>query len=155
MADIDERIEQRIRAFADELRELIREAAHEAIDQALAKTTSSRSAAARSGAKASAAKKRRATKKRRPRPKGKRRTEQQMQRDLDALRDHIGEHPGTTALDIAAELGMANREITRPIKKLLAAGEIRKTGVKSHTRYYPADSAQSAPRKNNSHRRSS
>jgi hypothetical protein len=119
VADIDERIEQSIRTFADELRELVREAAHEAIDEALAKTSSSSPSARRSGAKPSAAKKRAAPKKRRPRPKGARRTSEQMQRDLDALREHIRRHPGATAMEIGAALGMASREITRPIKKLI------------------------------------
>jgi hypothetical protein len=50
---------------------------------------------------------------------------------------------------------MASREITRPIKKLIAPGEVRKSGVKSHTRYFPADSDQREPRRNNSHPRSS
>lgn len=159
MADIDERIEQSIRAFADELRELIREAAHEAIDEALAKTSASSSS--RFGAKPStaknrpAARKRPTARKRRPRPKGTRRTSEQMERDLDALREHIRQHPGATVLEIGDALGMASREITRPIKKLIAAGEIRKTGVKSHTRYFPADSAPRDPRRNNSHPRSS
>lgn len=149
MAQIDERIEQRIRAFADELRELIREAAHQAIDQALA-ITASPSSSPRPRATPTASKNGR-----RPRPKGTRRTSEQMERDLDALRAHIRQHPGATALEIGATLGMANREITRPINKLLATGEIRKAGVKSHTRYYPADSAPREPRRNNSHPRSS
>jgi len=159
VADIDERIEQRIRAFADELRELIREAAHEAIDEALAKTSSS--TPSRSGAKPSAtknrsaARKRPAAKKRRPRPKGARRTAEQMERDLDALREHLRQHPGQTALEIGAALGMASREITRPIRKLIADGEVRKTGVKNHTRYFHADSSRREPRRNNSHPRSS
>jgi hypothetical protein len=159
VANIDERIEQSIRAFADELRQLIREAAHEAIDEALANTSSSSPPARRSDAKPSAAKmrpakkKRPAAAKRRPRPKGTRRTNEQMQRDLDALRDRIRHHPGQTAMQIGAALGMASREISRPIKTLLAAGELRKTGVKSHTRYFPVDSAPSEPRRNNSHPR--
>ena len=155
MADIDERIEQRIRAFADELRELIREAAHEAIDEALTKTSSSSPPAHRSGPKPPVRNKRTTAKNRRPRPKGTRRTSEQMQRDVDALREHIRQHPGATAPEIGAALGMASREITRPIKKLVGAGEIRKTGVQSHTRYYPADSAPREPRRNNSHPRSS
>ena len=158
MADIEERIEQRIRALAEELRELIREAAHQAIDDALATTASppASSASPRHRSKT----KRSSSKKRRPRPKGTRRSSEEMQRDLDALREHIRQHSGANALEIGAALGMANRELARPIKKLIASGEIRKTGVKSHTRYYPTDSAPAAsakrrPRRNNSHRRSS
>jgi hypothetical protein len=135
VADIEERIEQRIRAFADELRALIREAAHQAIDEALGATTTPTSTSRRSNAKPTSSKTRR-----RPSPKGTRRTTDQMQRDLDALREHVRRHPGMTALEISAALGMANREITRPIKKLIAAGDVRKTGVKSSTRYYPTDS---------------
>jgi hypothetical protein len=136
VADIEERIEQRIRAFADELRALIREAAHQAIDEALGATATPTSNSRRSNAKPASSKTRR-----RPSPKGARRTTDQMQRDLDALRDHVRRHPGTTALEISAALGMATREVTRPIKKLIAAGDIRKTGVKSNTRYYPTEPA--------------
>lgn len=135
MADIEEQIEQRIRAFADELRALIREAAHQAIDEALGATTKPPSTRHRSSAKPASSKTRR-----RPSLKGTRRTTDQMQRDLDALREHIRRHPGATALEIGVTLGMATRELARPIKKLIAAGDIRKTGVKSNTRYYPAES---------------
>jgi hypothetical protein len=34
---------------------------------------------------------------------------------------------------------MATREVTRPINKLIATGQVRKTGVKSSTRYYPTE----------------
>lgn len=139
MADIQERIEQRIRAFADELFALIREAAHQAIDQALGATTTPASNARRSNAKPASSKTRR-----RGSPKGTRRTTDQMQRDLDALREHIRRQPGMTALEIGAALGMATREIARPIKKLVAAADVRRTGVKSNTRYYPTDSTASA-----------
>lgn len=132
MADIEEQIEQRIRAFADELRALIREAAHQAIDDALGAASTQPSSPRRSNAKPASSKTRR-----RPSPKGTRRTTDQMQCDLDALREHLRRHPGTTALEISAALGMATREITRPVKKLIAAGEVRKAGVKSNTRYYP------------------
>jgi len=139
VADIEERIEQRIRAFADELRALIREAAHQAIDEALGVATTPSSTPRRSNAKPASSKSRR-----RPSPKGTRRTTDQMQRDLDALREHVRRHPGLTALEISAALGMASREVARPIKKLIVAGDVRKTGVKSSTRYYPTDSAPSA-----------
>jgi hypothetical protein len=141
VANIDERIEQRIRAFADELRALVREAAHQAIDEALGPTTTAPSTSRRSNAKHASSKTRR-----RPSPKGTRRTTDQMQRDLDALREHVRRHPGASALEIGAALGMATREIARPIKKLVAAGEVRKTGVKSNTRYYPTEPAVSAER---------
>lgn len=139
MADIEERIEQRIRAFADELRALIREAAHQAIDDAFGAASTSSSPPRRSNAKRTSSKSRR-----RPSPKGTRRTTDQMQRDLDALREHVRRHPGSTALEIAAAIGMATREIARPIKKLIAAGDVRKTGVKSNTRYYATEVASAA-----------
>lgn len=66
-----------------------------------------------------------------------------MQRDLDALREHIRRHPGMTAIEIGAALSMATREIARPIKKLIATGDVRRTGVKSNTRYYPAEAPSS------------
>jgi hypothetical protein len=135
VADIEERIEQRLRAFADELRALIREAAHQAIDAALGAATTPPSAPRRANAKAASSRTRRP-----PSPKGTRRTTDQMQRDLDALREHIRRHPGSTALEIAAAIGLATREIARPITKLIAKGDVRKTGVKSNTRYFPTES---------------
>lgn len=82
---------------------------------------------------------------RRARPRRRSRA-QQMQHDLDALREHIWHHPGATAMEIGGALGMASREITRPIKKLIAAGEVRETGVKSHTRASPPTRETSASR---------
>jgi hypothetical protein len=150
VTDIEERIEQRIRAFADELRALIREAAHKAIDDALGATTTA-APGRRSNAKPASSKTRR-----RPSPKGTRRTTDQMQRDLDALREHIRRNPGMTAIEISATLSMATREIARPIKKLIAAGDVRRTGVKSNTRYYPAEAPSStATRRNGSSSRAS
>lgn len=130
MSDIDQRIEQRIRAFADELRALLREAAHEALDEALGTLGTVSPTAPRTRSKSS-------TKKRRPRLKGTRRTNEQMQRDVAALREHIAQHPGHTATQIASAVGMSTRELARPLKKLFTGGDVRKTGVKSHTRYYP------------------
>ena len=152
MSDIDARIEERVRAFTKDLRALIGEAAHEAIDQAFRsagmqvaakaaapKATAPKAAPAAPKAAAAAPKAAAASGgKRKPRPKGTRRTSEQMAKDLEVLREYVAANPGKTALELGGVLGMATREMTRPLSKLIASGDVYKDGVKSHTRYYPA-----------------
>ncbi|MBX3274395.1 MAG: hypothetical protein KF729_29290 [Sandaracinaceae bacterium] len=149
MSDIDARIEERVRAFTKDLRALIGEAAHEAIDQAFrsagmqvaaVKAAAPKAAAPKAAAPAApkAAAAPAAGGKRKPRPKGTRRTSEQMIRDLEVLREYVAANPGKTALELGGVLGMATREMTRPLSKLIASGDVYKDGVKSHTRYYPA-----------------
>jgi len=155
MSDIDKRIEDRIRAFTQELRDLLRQAAVEAITTAL---SSSPPANASSQPTERAAKRKRSSSpSRQTIAPAERRSPQQMARVVDLLLAQVTAQPGQTIEQIAKALGMPVRQLSRPVGKLLASGRIRKTGIKRYTRYFPADAPSSARAKKASskHRRRS
>ena len=62
--------------------------------------------------------------------------------ELAKLTEHLGEyiksHPGLRIEPIGAALGAPTKELSLPIKKLLAAKRIRSEGQKRATQYYAA-----------------
>jgi hypothetical protein len=127
MKDLDVVIDKRIKAFLDELQALVRAAAVEAVGDAL-------------GVKKAAAGKigrRKTAKKAAPKPGGKR-TPEQLADTVNRVRHHVETNPGQTVEQIGKALGMPTKALALPLKKLLAGGEVRKTGIKRRTRYFPA-----------------
>jgi hypothetical protein len=62
----------------------------------------------------------------------------ELERLQDRLADHIKANPGEKMQDIAGHFDLAPRELTLPMKKLIAAGEVRTEGRRRATRYFPA-----------------
>ncbi|MFW6067026.1 MAG: hypothetical protein ACOC97_01720 [Myxococcota bacterium] len=128
--DINRQIEERIRAFADELNQLVRQAALEAVQNALGASTPSRAGArGRASAPASSA---------RGRGAGGRRSPRQMSQTMSALRTYVAQNPGARMEHISAALGRPTKELRLPVNKLLAEGAIRSEGHRRATKYYPA-----------------
>ncbi len=139
MANVDQKIAQRVQAFVTELQGLMEEAMMARLAAALgAPAPAARRAPARrprSAAKAPAAAPRRG-----PLPKysGGRRTEANLQRTVDVLLAHVKANPGSRMEQIAAALGTKTAALALPTKKLLASGAIKSKGVKRATRYFPS-----------------
>jgi hypothetical protein len=130
MKDVDVVIDKRIKAFVDELQALVRAAAVEAVGRALGV----KQAAVATRRQAVVATRRKAAPK-----KGGKRTPEQLAATVTRVQQHVQANPGQTVEQIGKTLGLATKALALPLRKLLAGGEVRKTGVKRRTRYFPAE----------------
>lgn len=128
--DINRQIEERIQQFVSELNSLVRQAALEAVNDALGGQSRggrfATPAAPASGARRTA---------RRIGGRG-RRSSRQLEQTMAALRDFVAQNPGARMEHISAGLGMSTQQLRRPVDKLLKAGELRKRGEKRATEYF-------------------
>ncbi len=85
-------------------------------------------------AKATASKKASAAK----RPSGAKRPPAELAKLTDKLGEYIKAHPGHRIEPIGKSLGVPTKDLTLPVKKLLAAKKIRAQGQKRATEYFPA-----------------
>lgn len=132
MSDIHDQIAQRIKAFAGELEELVRQAAIDAVAKSLGQPTKSAGAPRASAPRAAAP---RAARK----PgKGGKRPPALLAATVEKTSAWIKANPGHGVEDMAKGLGLATKELTLPIAKLLKAKTIRKKGQKRATKYFPA-----------------
>ena len=131
-SQIEAQIEARTEAFAAELSALIRQAALEAVEAALAGSTAA--PAPRRGRKP-AAKKRATKKKAAPKKRGRR-----SAADIEALAAQVHQfvkaNKGSRLEEISAGIGVASKELKRPVTDLLAAKALRKEGQKRGTKYF-------------------
>lgn len=121
MTDLDRMIRARVDAFVDELSELVRRAALQAVSEAL---EGNRPNKARG----------------KPPPRSAKRGGKRSATELDALADrvlrHVSEHPGGSAGEIARALGITTKDLVLPTKKLLSTGSLSCKGQKRATRYF-------------------
>lgn len=66
-----------------------------------------------------------------------RRTPQQLAEMEDRLYHAVCADPGRGVLDLAAAMGVAPRELHRPMTALRREGRVRSAGQRNHTRYFP------------------
>ncbi len=128
-------IERRIQSFVTELDGLIRQAALEAVQVALAgssprATTTAAAKPAKTVAPKSPAAPRRG--------KSGKRDPGDLAKLVDAVRAHIAQHPGEGVETIGKHMGVATKDLALPITKLLEAKHITRKGARRGTRYFPA-----------------
>jgi DNA-binding NtrC family response regulator len=149
MSDIEHELRSRVDHFVNELSALIRRQALQAVEEVLKKGEGGaaharkagrpakaapeaevKQAKARGGAKAkpAAAAKRRA---------GEKRTPQQLAQITEQVFNYIKSNGGQGVEQIAKALGTSTKELTLPIRKLLADKKIGSKGQKRATRYFP------------------
>jgi DNA-binding NtrC family response regulator len=163
MSDAKNEIKVRVEAFVDELSALVRRAALEAVEQALGSKGVEATAPARkpgrprkvaaapapvveekkapgrprgrpaksasaAAASAAAAAKRRAGEKRSP---------ALLAQVTEQVFNHVKSNAGQGVEQIAKALGTSTKELTLPIRKLLADKKITSKGQKRATRYFP------------------
>lgn len=75
------------------------------------------------------------------RPKGEKRPAHELGQIRARLRSFIAERPGLRSEQIYAAMGLTQRDIMLPLRKLVAEGEVRSEGEKRSTKYYPAGSS--------------
>ena len=141
MSNAENQIKNRVDAFVNDLSDLIRQSALEAVGEALKKggAVSAPAApvarrpgrpakAAGTSASAAAAAKRRAGEKRSP---------VLLAQVTDQVGNHIKSNPGQGVEQIAKALSTTTKELTLPIRKLLGDKKITSKGQKRATRYFP------------------
>jgi len=132
MNGLNSQIRDRIDAFVSELSELIRRAAVESVTEALgvdgevAPALRVRPARGLAGAHV--------------RERGGKRTPEEIARTTRTVQEFIGANPGQGIEQIAKALALPTKELTLPIKKLLAGKQIVTEGQKRATKYSPATS---------------
>jgi hypothetical protein len=72
------------------------------------------------------------------RPFGAKRPPGELNKLTERLGEYIKSHPGLRIEPIGAALGTPTKDLTLPVKKLLAAKKIRSEGHKRATEYFPA-----------------
>ncbi|HVY49824.1 MAG TPA: DNA-binding protein [Minicystis sp.] len=146
MANPEQQVRTLVEQFTDDLMKIVRGAALDSLASALgavqpgseqprlARGTPGRKPAA--NGRQAAARKAPATKTRRGRT-GEKRDPKLLAALTKRVGEHIASHPGQGARQIGAALSASTRELELPIKKLLASGQVRKTGERSETKYFP------------------
>jgi len=123
MSDVERRIRARVEAFVDELTELVREAALEAVRDALggAPKPAGKAPAPRRSGKARSGGKRSGT---------------ELGQLEETIAGHVGSHPGQGAQEIAKALGLSTKELSLPLRKLAGRGVLTTKGQKRATKYF-------------------
>jgi hypothetical protein len=125
MSEIERRIREKIETFVIELNELVREAALDAVSEALGSTARRPRRGAPSKPRVSSG------------GRGQKRSQTEIDRMAKSLASYVDRHPGEGAIAIAKALGMTTKDLVLPMKKLLASGTLVTKGQKRATKYYP------------------
>ncbi len=130
MNGLNSQIRDRIDAFVTELSELIRRAAVESVTEALGVdgqvAPAIRVRPARGLAAGSV------------RERGGKRSPDEIERTTRTVLEYIAANPGQGVEQIAKALSLPTKELTLPIKKLIATRQIATEGQKRATKYSPA-----------------
>lgn len=148
MTEIEQRINDLVSSFVNEITRLAREAAVNTLQAALAGTGGTvvtdirvagrkgRGARAAAPAAPSAAAAAAAA---RSRAKGAKRPPDEIAETKDRVNAHIKANPGQRIEQINKQLGTRTSDLSLPLKKLLAEGSIRTEGARRATKYFPGD----------------
>jgi hypothetical protein len=128
MSDVEQRIQERVEAFVNELSGLVRQAALEAVSSALGGA----GGGGRRGRRGAAAAPRG-----RLRAKGQKRTPAELERLVGSVKSYVAKTPGQGVEKMARDLGVPSKELVLPIKKLIASRDIKTRGHKRATKYFP------------------
>lgn len=141
MTDIEQRINDLVSAFINDITKLARQAALDTLSQALAGVGGTVVSDLRlpglgkrgrgKGRAVAAASPRR--------PKGAKRPAGEIDKLKDMVHAHIKDHPGERIEQINAHLGTRTSDLSLPLKKLISDGAVRTEGDRRATKYYPGD----------------
>jgi hypothetical protein len=125
MSDTNQLIRDRIEEFVNQLSHLVRQTALESVQDALGegggrgRGRGGRAALARGG-----------------RRKGEKRSSDQIAETTKAVVSYVRKNPGQGVEAIAKGLGTATKELTLPIRKLVAEKQLKTKGQKRATKYF-------------------
>lgn len=150
MSDINQRIQDKVESFVADLSALVRRAALQAVEESLGISRGGAQASSERGRRAPAAK---PSRKKSAAASGQKRPPEEIEQTLEAVLGYVTGNPGVGVEQIAAALGTKTRPLTLPIRKLLKAGVITRSGEKRATKYFPA-TEESSGRSSRSSRKS-
>jgi hypothetical protein len=139
MTDIEQRINDLVSNFINDITKLARQAAHDTLSQALA------------GVGGTVVSDMRIPRGRRGRPagglafgfgsraKGAKRPANEIEKLKSAVHAHIKEHPGERIEQINSHMGTRTSDLSLPLKKLISEGAVRTEGDRRATKYFPGD----------------
>ena len=129
MSDVDNQIREQIEAFVNDLNQLVRQAALEAVAAALggegAPTVAARGRVTGFGRALA-----------RGRGKGAKRTAEELEGTRESVLDYVRRNPGQGVEQIAKALNVPSRDLVLPIRKLVAGGQLGTKGQKRATKYF-------------------
>ena len=138
MQDLEAEITNRVTAFVDDVGQLARRAAMEALSATLGAIVSANPAPSTPARPAAAPRVRKAGAKR-------------IRRDVSGLlrikarvAEYIAANPGQAMEAITKALGLATKDVALPVKKLIAEGVLRTEGQRRGTRYFAVASTAAA-----------
>ena len=132
---IDTEIRERIDSFIGELSQLVRDAALEAVQEALGgKAPARRTSVAKANGDANSV----ATARKAAKRKGKRhrRTAADLENMAGRIFNHVKSNPGQRMEEISAALGERTYDLRRPLEQLKTEKAFKTTGQKRATQYY-------------------
>lgn len=124
---VETQIRARIDAFTADLVTLIRESAMATVEEALGATPVRRARVGRSVARGASTPSRR---------KGEKRGSEEIAVLAQKLGEYIAKNPGQRIEQIGKDLGISTKELTLPVKKLIADKKIGTKGQRRATTYY-------------------
>jgi hypothetical protein len=138
MTEIEQRINDLVSSFINDITKLARQAALDTLAEALAGVGGTvisdlRFPSARGGRRGKGA----VYGSRRP--KGAKRAQGEIEKLKDAVLSHIKEHPGERIEQINGHMGTRTSDLSLPLKKLIADGAVRTEGDRRATKYFPGD----------------
>ena len=131
--DIESQIHERIEAFVDDISELVRASALDAVRQALGGVSEAAPPRPRRGRPPGAG---RTTRARSSSGKRLRRTAAEVEQVGTAVLAHVRANPAQRLGDIAKALRMETKDIRRPTFVLVEEGKLRTEGQRGGTRYF-------------------
>ena len=138
MPTVKDQIRERVEAFAADIAELIRASAMETVAAALGEGVGGgRGGRGGRGRVAAGRPARGATRAVASRAKGAKRPPGEIETLTGELASYIKSNPGQRIEQIAKGIGTSTKELTLPVKKLLAKKAIKTRGQKRATQYFP------------------
>jgi hypothetical protein len=129
---VSDQIRSRVEEFVDELSSLIRQSAMDTVTKVLGGESDGRRGGRRGATRVIAAEGRG-----RARPKGAKRSQDELERLTGRLLAYVKGNAGQRIEQIAKGMGVSTRELNLPAKKLLGNKSIRTKGQKRATQYFP------------------
>lgn len=134
---LDSQLQDRITAFVEDISAIVREAALEAVRDALTGGASMTPAPTR-GRKKAARKAAKKTGRKKAAKSGRRvrRSPEELDQLSDTFLSHVRSNPGQRLEQIGAALGIDTAELKRPVQLLMEAGKLRTEGQRRGTTYF-------------------
>ncbi len=142
MTELEQRLNELVSSFINDISKLARQTALDTLSQALAGVGGTVVADIRiagggarrgrkPGSSSSASNARRA--------KGAKRAPDEIEQLKEQVHNHIKDHPGERIEQINARLGTSTADLSLPLKKLIADGAVRTEGDRRATKYFPGE----------------